>query len=203
MCLSTPKDNSAAIAREAEAKRQARIAAGTEAINKQFSVFDDSYYDQLQQSALDFYNPDLTRQAEDTREMLTKNLARSGNLSGSVGATTISDFEEELARQKALVGDKARNYAQGARAKVEQNRNALLNQLAATADPAAAAQAAASQAQTLSAPPEFSPLADVFGKFANLSAQQVAGARQGYDNIASRNLGIQPRVAADSSRIVA
>lgn len=204
MCMGAPSDNSAEIAREADAARQARIDQGTTHINKQFAAFDDPYFQGIQQSALDFFNPDLDKQAENTRETLIKNLARSGNLDSSFGAKTFGDLDEETARQRAAVADRARGFATDARGRVENERSQLINQLSATADPAAAAAASAAAAQSLSAPPQFEPLGDLFSKFINIGAQQVAGARQGFDNPARKFLGstIPAPNSSDSVRVV-
>lgn len=204
MCFSTPADNSAAIARDQEAARQARINEGTESINSQFARFDEPFFGGIQQSALDFFNPDIDRQASDTREMLIKNLARSGNLDGSVGAKAFGDLEEEAARQRSLAADKARGIANDARGQVASNRTQLLNQLASTADPAAAAASSAAAAESLTAPQQFQPLGDLFGQFANIGAQQITGARQGFENTASRVFGptIQAPDTSKSVRVV-
>ncbi len=175
----------AQVARQQEAERAARVRKGTRAINEQFAQFDPSFFQGIEQSALDFFNPQLQDQYGDTRETLIKNLARSGNLQGSVGARRLGDLEEELSTQQARIADKARSIAQGARADVERNRAALLQNLAATADPFAAAQAAGAQAQALTAPPEFSPLEDTFKKFSDLARPQILGARYGFKNPAS------------------
>jgi hypothetical protein len=202
--MGAPSDNSAEIAREADAARQARIDQGTAHINEQFAAFDDPYFQGVQQSALDFFNPDLDKQAENTRETLIKNLARSGNLDSSFGAETFGDLDEETARQRAAVADKARAAMTDARGRVENERGQLINQLSATADPAAAAAASAAAAQSLSAPPQFEPLGDLFGRFVHLGAQNVAGAREGYKNTANQYFGIKPPPAfgTDSSREV-
>jgi hypothetical protein len=202
MCFSAPKDNSAQIARDQENARQARITEGTGKINQQFSQFDDPYFQGIQQSALDFYNPDVNRQATDAREALTKNLARSGNLSGSVGATQFGDLDRSIAEQQAGIADRARNISLDARGQVDQNRSNLLSQLSSTADPYAAANAASAAASQLSAPQQFSPLGDLFSKFANIGASQVSAAKQGYSNPVGRTFGVQPATGSGSLNMV-
>ncbi len=189
MCFGGGGGNAAEDSRQIEAARAKRVREGTADINTQFEGFDDAFFGGIKQNALNFFNPQLQSQFTDTREGLIKNLARSGNLSGSAGAAQLGDLDEELGKQQALVGNKALNFAQQARGDVENTRSNLIQNLAATADPFAASQAANSQAIALSAPQEFSPLGDVFTKFAGLATPQIAAAQRGFNNSASRLFG--------------
>ena len=186
MCIfSAPKDNSAQIAREAEEKRRARITEGTAAIDSQFSQFDDSFFGGIEQSANDFFNPQIDRQFDRTRETLIKNLARQGNLNASTGARQLADLDTAGQEQRATFADKSRGFATSSRADVENNRAELLRQLQASADPSAAAATSAAQAQLHSAPPTFSPIGDLFTRFGRNAEVQIENARRGFDNPAS------------------
>ncbi len=183
MCIfSAPKDNSAQIAREAEEQRQARITEGTGNINSAFAGFDDSFFGNIEQSANDFFSPQIDRQFDQTRESLIKNLARQGNLNASTGATQLADLDTAGQEQRVSFADKARGFATDSRADVENNRANLLRQLQASADPAAAAATAAGQAQVLSAPPTFSPIGDLFTQFANNAATRINAQNRGFGN---------------------
>ena len=186
MCIfSPPKDNSAQIAREQEEQRRARITEGTASIDSAFAGFDDSFFGGIEQSANDFFNPQIDRQFDRTRETLIKNLARQGNLNASTGARQLADLDTAGQEQRATFADKSRGFATSSRADVENNRANLLRQLQASADPSAAAATSAAQAQILSAPPTFSPIGDLFTQFANNAAVQIGAARRGFDNPAS------------------
>lgn len=186
MCIfSAPKDNSAQIAREQETQRQARITEGTSSINTAFEGFNDDFFGGIEQSANDFFNPQIDRQLGRTRESLIKNLARQGNLNASTGARQLGDLDLAGQEQRATFANQARGAATSARADVENNRANLLRQLQASADPSAAAATSAAQAQALSAPQQFSPIGDLFTKFANNSAVQINAARRGFNNPAS------------------
>ena len=185
------------VARRAEDRRAARIREGTVSINEQFDQFGPEFFGGIEKDALDFFNPQLQKQFGSTREGLIKNLARSGNLDGSVGARKLGDLTEELGTQQARVGDKARGFGNRAKADVESNRAQLIQNLAASADPFAASQAAIASAQSLTAPPEFSALGDVFTKFTNLASPQIIAAQSGIRNPASSLFGIR-----DSSSLV-
>ena len=201
MGLFKPKrDRSAEIARQQETQRTARITQGRASIGKQFEQFDDPFFSGVEQSALDFFNPQLEDQFQTTREKLIKNLARSGNLNASTGARQIGDLQKALGEQQGIVGNRALGFANDARADVESNRSALLSSLNATADPFAAANSAAARAQSLSAPQQFSPLGDLFSKFAGVASQNIAAAQRGFRNPASSLFG--PSSSGGSSTIV-
>ena len=184
------------VARQAEERRAARIREGTASINTQFDQFGPDFFQGIEQSALDFFNPQLQEQFSDTKEGLVKNLARPGNLTGSVGTRRLGELTEALAKQQAQVGNKARSIGLAAKGDVEGNRAQLIQNLAASADPFAAAQAAAASAASISAPAEFTPLGDVFTKFANLATPQISAARQGFQNPASGFFGPQTSSAS-------
>ena len=186
MCIfGAPKDNSAQIAREQEEQRRARITEGTSSINSAFAGFDDSFFGGIEQSANDFFNPQIDRQFDRTRETLIKNLARQGNLNASTGARQLADLDTAGQEQRVTFADKARGFATDSRADVENNRADLLRQLQASADPSAAAATSAAQAQLLSAPPTFSPIGDLFTKFGRNAEVQIENARRGFNNPAS------------------
>ncbi len=176
-------------ARQQEIARAARVEEGTQSINEQFAKFDDPFFEGIEKSALDFFNPQVTDQFNSTREALTKSLARNGNLDGSVGARGLGDLTKAFTTEQANVGEKALNISRDARANVEKNRANLIRDLSGTADPFAAANAAAASAAALSRPPEFSPIADLFSKFIDIGATQVVGANRGFKNPASTLFG--------------
>ncbi len=190
MCFfSAPKDNSAELARQAEATRQARITTGTGSINSAFSGFDDSFFSGIENDANAFFNPQIDRQFDNTREGLIKNLARSGNLNASTGARQLADLDRAGQEQRATFADKARSIASGVRTDVEGNRSNLLASLQASADPAAAAATANAQAASLSAPQQFSAIGDLFSNFGNIAATQFEGRNRGFNNPASAIFG--------------
>ena len=186
MCIfSAPKDNSARLAREAEEKRQGKITEGTNSINSAFAGFDDDFFSGIEQDANNFFNPQIDRQFDKTREGLIKNLARQGNLNASTGATQLGDLDRAGQEQRVTFSDRARGIASGVRGDVESNRAQLLAQLTASANPAAAAATSAAAARQLSEPQQFSAIGDLFSQFGGVAADQIIGARRGFDNPAS------------------
>ena len=180
MCLSPPKDNSAELARQREAQRAIAIKTGMGNIDSAFGAFDDDYFKGVQQSALDFYLPQLQDQYRDAHKGAVLSLSRSGNLSGSAGADTLARLKKEQEMARARVGDRALQFSQGARGDVENARSQLVAQLNASADPSAAASQAVNRAQLLSAPPVFDPLGDAFAKFTGSLANVAAAEKSGY-----------------------
>jgi len=191
MCTSQGGDGShiAKSQRQAEEERQRKITEGTGAINQQFARFDEPFFKNVEQAALDFYIPQLESQFGDAREKTIKRLAREGNLEASAGIGQLGDLTDTANLNRTLLADKSRALSGTTRANIEDTRSRLLGQLQATADPAAAATAAHQQALAATAPPEFSPIGDLFSKFLNQGAVQIGAARQGFQNVASPLFG--------------
>lgn len=170
MCLSPKVPDAAAEARAAEAARQARITQGMSDIDQNFSQFDDTFYDTRKSAYTDYYNPQVDNQYEDARRKLVLALGRSGALQGSAGRNKLADLTEDYQMQRTAISDAANSYASSVRGDVERNRSELVSQLNASADPAAAASSAAARAAQLNTAAAFSPLADLFGQYAQMGA---------------------------------
>jgi hypothetical protein len=160
--MSTPKDNSAAEARAAEDRRQAQIAAGTTQVNDIFSKFDDNYYGGVQKASDDFYMPQVDDQYEEARRKMVLTLGGSGRLNGSSGARDLGTLDERYRTQRADLANRGISTANDYRTDVERNRSEVLNQLNASANPASAAATANARAQSLTAPPTFSAIGNLF-----------------------------------------
>lgn len=172
-------------AREAEDARERRIKMGTSDIRTRFGgAFDDKYYAGLEKDVKDFYTPQLQSQYEKGRMQLKYALARSGMLGASdvlgdspVRASSIQTRREaEMAKQMALAGQTIEQRAIGMsnqrRQDVANAEQVALQQLHASADPAAAAAQAQNLIEINSKNPEFSPLGQVFTDFtAGLATQ--------------------------------
>ena len=186
MCVGGGGSNDAAKdARKAEKKRQKQITEGTEAINQQFARFDEPFFQGVEQAALNFFVPQLEDQFTDAKDATIKRLAREGNLEASAGLNQLGDLTDAANFNRLLVADKARGLANQQRSNVEQDRSRLLSQLHATTDPAAAAASATIAARALTAPPEFSPLGDLFSQFADDARVQILSAKGGFQNSVS------------------
>lgn len=166
MCTSKPKrDNSAEIARQEEARRQARIAEGKGSIDQAFAGFNDDFYTGYQDDYTNYYNPQLDDQYGDAAKKLTLRLARSGNLTGSVGATQLADLQKYYDDQKLAITGNATTATNDLRGSVDSRLSQLYADNRAAADPGSATSAAASAAESLQPAPLSSPLGNVFANF--------------------------------------
>lgn len=164
-------------ARQIEAERQQKIAEGTGKVNEAFGQFDDDYFSGIQHAAEDYYLPDISRQFDRTMRQLPMRFATRDS---SAYAREAGLLEEDRARQEADYKGKALEYANNARATVEQNRGDLVQQVNAGAGVEQAADLAAKRAAAVSRPPTFSPIADLFTKFtANAANTAIARNLQG------------------------
>jgi hypothetical protein len=169
MCMpkAPPKDNSAAIAQQQEAARQARIAEGQTGIDQAFTGFNDDFYNNYNQQYTGYYAPQLDDQYKDAVKRLTLQLAQSGNLTGSVGATQLADLQKNYDQQKLAITNQGNAATQALRANIDQRKSQLYADNRAAADPGAASAAASSAAVALQPTAPSSPLANVFGDFFN------------------------------------
>lgn len=166
MCGPKPKkDNSAEIARQEEAARQARIQQGQQGIDQAFAGFDDPFFQGYQNQYSSYYAPQLDDQYSQAVKRLTLQLARTGNLTGSTGADQLSRLKQGYDTQKLGISNQAVDAANQLRGKIDSQKSQLYADNRAAADPSSAAAAAASAAQYLQPTAPTSPLADVFGSF--------------------------------------
>ena len=162
-----PKDNSAQIAAQQEAERQARIAQGKTSIDNAFAGFNDDFYNQYQTDYLGYYNPQLTDQYNDARKRLTLQLAKTGNLTSSAGATQMADLLKHYNTQQTAITNNALSAVQGLQGNIDARKSQLYADNSAAADPGNAASLAASAAQSLQPGLPTSPLANTFADFFN------------------------------------
>lgn len=190
MCSSSPpRDNSAEIARQQEAERQARIAEGQGKIDEQFVGFNDDFYNNYQNTHNEYYYPQLDDQYTDARKRLTLQLARTGNLTSSAGANQMGDLQEYYNDQRTGITNQGINAMNDLRANIDATKTQLYNDNRSAADPGSAAAAAASAASNLQPGRPDSPLANVFASF----FQSAGNSAQGY-NMGSQyrsNTGVQ------------
>jgi len=165
-------------AREREDTRAADIARGQASIAENFSQFDEPFYDTRRTAYVDYATPQLNEQFGDAEETTNYNLARQGLLRSQEAIDQIARLNERFAFQKANILADADSHAQEQRADVENNRQKLLNQLDASADPDAAANNALTQSNFLrTSKPEFSPLGSMFGDMMSVASNYREGQR--------------------------
>lgn len=138
------------------------LQTSTENVPGQFT---DDFYTGLKDTYENYYRPQLQRQEGDADRALKINLARSGNLTGSVGSRQIGRLAEDKATQERSLSDQAIKYSNDARTKNEQTRGNLIGQLESGAGIENVANQASAAAATATAPPAFSPLGDLFKNY--------------------------------------
>lgn len=182
MCFGagSSSDNAAAQARAEEAARQARVSAGTARVGEVFGQFDEPYYKNVSDTALNYYKPEVDRQFTDAQRNLTFNLSRSGNLQSTAGADQRRRLQDAKARTDVDIANKAQGHATDARAKIEGQRSDVMNSLFATADPDSAMSSATNAASLAAAPQTFSPIGDLFSGLVATGANAIAAERAGY-----------------------
>ena len=204
MCSSSPpRDNSAAIARQQEAERQARIQEGQVKIDEQFTGFNDDFYNNYQTTYNDYYYPQLDDQYGDARKRLTLQLAKTGNLTSSAGANQMGDLQEYYNNQRTGITNQGLNAVNDLRANIDSTKTQLYNDNRSAADPGSAAAAAASAASNLQPGRPDSPLANVFASFFQSAGAAGSGYNAGLGQ-RSTNTGVQNynNNTGNSARIV-
>lgn len=204
MCMGgkAPKDNSAALAAQSEAERQARVRAARGEVDTAFAGFTPGYYDDYKSKYSAYYKPQLEEQYGDARHRLITQLADTGNLAGSEGARLLGKFNTEYKRKGDQLVDNANAAANDKRAAIENERGNLYNLSASSQDPAMAGAQAAVQASTLQAPPVFSPLANAFAEFFNNASIAVANERKGFSGTGTGLFRASPTSGSGSARYV-
>jgi hypothetical protein len=162
---------------KSEEKRQAMITSGTAKVNDIFKQYTPEFYDQRATDYGNWAMPQVEDQYKKAQEQLEFALARQF---GTTATSTAADKQAELAKMYGLaktdVTDQGGNLANQSRAQVENSRSTILNQLAATADPSAAANSAMNQQAILSQHDPYTPLGELF---ANITEGLAAS---GYPN---------------------
>lgn len=162
-----------------EAARQQKIAEGTAAVNNAFTGFDDPYYGNISKMYKDNYTPLIQEQYQTALRQLPYQFA---NTQGSEYQRRVGELERDYQRQLVDNASAADDFANQRRTNVENQRQSLINQVTAGADPGSAATLASGAAKSLSAQPTFSALGDLFAKYtgnvvnaAGINNQQTPG----------------------------
>lgn len=153
------------IAREQRAEeqaRQARIAQGMAAIDRNFARFDDDFYNQRGQAYLDFAMPQLDQQYDDNYRALQFALARQGIGQSSEGNQRFGRLSQEYGLQRQGLVDRSMDVQAEARRAVEDARSGLVMDLQNTANPTAAAKAALNRSAYLGMTPSMQPIGQLF-----------------------------------------
>lgn len=158
-----------------EHSRQNDIGLGKIGIDKAFTKFGDQYYNGYKSDYSGYYDPQLDRQYKEAVGKTTAALADRGVLDSSVGANNFGDLARQNAEAKTNIANEGLDAANKLRGTVENAKSSLYSLNEASADPQAINAQAIGQATSLVAPPQYSPLGQVFASALNsVSAYQQA-----------------------------
>jgi hypothetical protein len=192
--------------RQDEIDRQNRVNASIGNINKQFAGFNDDFFNQKGQDYLGFYQPQVDRQYKQAQSDTLYQLARQGITNSSAGAKVYGDLYRNYGEQNLGLQSRANDYMNQARQQVEGQRNSLINQATATANPSAAASEAANAVgslQMVQPTGGYQPISGLFNTFtgalANTAGNAIYGNTSGglLGSLFNRNSG-----TSSSQRIV-
>lgn len=170
--------NEAALARQDEAARQARIREGTKSINSTFDgQFTPEYFDKQRQNYINYASPQLEDQRAGANKEMIFALDRGGQLEGSTRANLAGELQKKYDLQQQKVRDDALGYKTNAMTNVESARGDLVSMLNATGDAEGAANSALSRASVLSQPAAYSPISNLFADFTQGLGVQAAAER--------------------------
>lgn len=142
--------------------RQSDVKKGKANIDTNFAQFNDPYYQGYEKAYADNYVPQIDKQYTTSVGKMIAALAERGIDRSSIGATAQGDLYEDSVKAKAGVASDARSAADTLRSNVENTKSNLYAMNSASADPAAASAMALGQSKSLVAPPQYSPIGDVF-----------------------------------------
>lgn len=145
-----------------EMSRQHDIKLGQIGIDKAFGRFGDDYYDQYKTDYTGYYYPQLDTQFEDAKAKLTAALAGRGILESTAGFDKLGDLTKEYTDAKSNIANESLDAANKLRGQVENSKSNLYSLNEVSADPKAVNAQATGQATALVAPPQYSPLGQVF-----------------------------------------
>lgn len=183
MCLGGGRDTGGDAARAAEERRRADIETGRRDIDRIFARFDEPYFQTAEKAALDRYMPDAERQIQGANRQTIFGLSRRGNLNSTGGLEALGDVAEAGDRARLEVASRARGFAQEQRNDIATQRANLIQQLAATADPASAASAANALAAARTRPQPYDTLGNVVNLGGSTIALNEALRREGYPGL--------------------
>lgn len=163
-----------------EADRASQIKKGIALINERFRGFGkkSGYLDDYKQAYTDYYLPQLDDQYQEAQDQNLFALSDAGLLKSTARNKAFTDLAEDYELQKGGILNKAEIVAGDHRANINAERDSIINQLLASANPSVAAASARQSANALRAStPNFSPLAAVLAPTVGAGANYLEGRR--------------------------
>ena len=148
---------------DAEIARQNRVQEGVDNIDSAFAGFNDDYYTGYTNAYTAHYDPQLRDQYDAAVLDARKQLSGQGLLNSSAGVNALKDLSDLFNDAQLDIQGRANTATSDKRTEIENARSNLYAQNESAADPGSASSMANSQAQALSAAPQYTVLSDVFG----------------------------------------
>lgn len=145
-----------------EFERQADVKRGRTGIDKEFTRFNDNYYNDYGQKYKDYYAPQLEQQYKDVLDKTMAALAARGLSGSSVGNNEYAELARQKAQAQTDIANDSVDAAKKLRGQVESAKSSLYATNEASANPEATNAQALGQATALVAPPTYSPLGQIF-----------------------------------------
>ncbi|MER9685913.1 hypothetical protein [Mesorhizobium sp. M0139] len=181
-----------------EVSRQNDVGLGKIGIDKAFTKFGDSYYNGYKSDYNNYYDPQLDRQYKEAVGKTTAALADRGVLDSSIGANNFGDLARQNAEAKTNIANEGLDAANKLRGTVENAKSSLYSLNEASADPQAINAQAIGQATSLVAPPQYSPLGQVFAN----ALQSVSAYQQAKNNAPTAQYKTPYASGAGSSTVI-
>lgn len=171
--------DTAAEQRRSEEERAARVRATSEQVNKTFDErFGPSYYEGLGTAFRDYYKPQINDQFTKARRAVQ--LRYADNSDSSAANRTAAELAAERIRKDQDVESGAQDAMNQAKQDVENKRGNLISLAEAGQSLENTSAQARAAAATDIGRPTFSPIGDLFGKYANTLAMSARAGDAGY-----------------------
>ena len=140
---------------------------GTDTVNKQFAQFTPDFYQQAAKAYTNYATPQAYQQYRQTGQTLTGNLARNGLLNSSAGVNLNRGLNQELNTNLSTIANTGQNQANELQSNVATQKNQLLSQVEAGAQPGQIATEAAASTASLRAPTPLPAVGNMFSDWSN------------------------------------
>lgn len=159
---STIRQDAAANMDSREYMRQHDIKLGQIGIDKNFSKFNDDYYQDYRNSYSGYYNPQLDEQHAKAVDKMSAALVDRGMGASSVGSAKMAELARQNADARTNIANESLDASNKLRSQVSNAKSNLYSINEASADPQSVNAQAVGSATSLVAPPTYSPLGQVF-----------------------------------------
>lgn len=130
--------------------------------SKTSTGFDKSFYDKAATDYTNYANPILNKQFQTTKNNLTYSLARAGLSTSGAAVQRNSSLNNEFATNQDMIANNAIDRSNQLRTAVNNQKNQLIGEVEAGANPSVVAGQAAGAVSQLRAPSPIQPLGSLF-----------------------------------------